>query len=448
MDFIAVLTRNRAAAAAELAALVAGPESEERDLTADERTRFETVRGQVTDLDTRIGELRDLEAANATAAAAQPPAPAPGAARVTTEPRVYRSRREGGEHSFLVDAYRNEFLGDYAAAERINRHRAECDIEARAVTTGNLGAPGGLVPPVWLQELYAPIARAGRPFANECNGLELPPEGMTLNIPRFTTGTTTAIQATENASVSSTDAAVADLAVPVRTIAGQQDISRQSLERGTPGIDQMIFMDLAAAFAANLDSQVISGSGAAGQILGVLNTAGINAVTYTDATPTVPEAVPKIADAIQQINALRFFPASAIAMHPRRWGWFTAAVDSQNRPLVVPNSNMPYNAQGVGEPALYGPVGSLLGLPVWTDANIPTNLGAGTNEDRIIVARMMDLLLWETGDGTPMELRFEQTLGNQLTVKLVVYAYCAFTAGRYPAATSVVSGTGLTPPTF
>ena len=50
-----------------------------------------------------------------------------------------------------------------------------------------------------------------------------------------------------------------------------------------------MFADLIADYNQKLDLQVINGSGAAGQMKGVLNVAGINGVTYTDATPTLPE---------------------------------------------------------------------------------------------------------------------------------------------------------------
>jgi hypothetical protein len=56
----------------------------------------------------------------------------------------------------------------------------------------------------------------------------------------------------------------------------------------------------------------------------------------------------------------------------------------------------------------------------------------------------MHALLWEDGDGMPKQLRFEQTLGNQLTVKLVVYGYAAFTAGRYPGAFGKTGGLDVT----
>jgi hypothetical protein len=54
----------------------------------------------------------------------------------------------------------------------------------------------------------------------------------------------------------------------------------------------------------------------------------------------------------------------------------------------------------------------------------------------------------------PAQLRFEQTLGQNLTTKLVAYGYAAFTAGRYPQAVSRVggadtaAGNGLVAPTF
>ena len=141
---------------------------------------------------------------------------------------------------------------------------------------------------------------------------------------------------------------------------------------------------------------------------------------------------------------------------PRRWNWLVAQVDSQGRPLVVPNQNGAFNALGITDNPQdvpkSTPVGWLQGLPVISDASIPASVGTGP-EDQVIVYRKEDLLLWEDGDGMPKELRFEQTLGNQLTIKLVVYGYIAFTAGRYPTSVGIVGGNsalgfGLLAPAF
>src|SRR5262249_38488034 len=93
------------------------------------------------------------------------------------------------------------------------------------------------------------------------------------------------------------------------------------------------------------------------------------------------------------------------------------------------------------------PVGFIHGLPCYIDANIPTNLGAGTNEDRIIVEASRGVHLLER-QADPVTVTFDQPLGPQLALQLVAYGYAAFTAGRYPAASGVASGSMLVPPTF
>ena len=190
---------------------------------------------------------------------------------------------------------------------------------------------------------------------------------------------------------------------------------------------------------------MINGSGSSGQPLGISQVSGINQTTYTDASPTVAELYPKLADAVQEINSNRFAPATAILMHPRRWGFLTAGVDSSNRPLVLPAGNNPDNAAGVGDAAAYGQVvGSVLGLPVITDANIRTDLGAGT-EDAIYIAKVDDHIMFEDN---LFQLKFEETNAGSLTTKMVVYGYVAFASGRYPKGISAITGTGLIAPTF
>ncbi len=378
-----------------------------------------------------------------------------GGARVTAEERTYsaeRSRR--GTASFFADAFRMRESNDPHAFERLARHARETEVEGelteRAMTTGGFA---GLVVPQYLVDMYALILRTGRPVANLVQGMPLPDQGMQLIIPRGTTGATAASQATENSSVSSTDEVWANLTVPVVTIAGQQDVSRQSLERGTPGIDELIYLDLGAAYHAELDRQVLNGSGASNQMLGILGTSGINASTAYGVALTPGLFGLKTAGGIAAIAGAgtRVVP-NLIVQHPRRWGWLNGQSDSTGRPLVVPGVGGPMNVlalnsspgaySGDGDPTSTGTVesvGSLQGLPLVTDANVPTNMGT-LNEDVEIVMDRRHAILWEDGDGQPRQLRFEQTLGNQLTVKLVIYGYAAFTAGRYPVAFSKVGG--------
>lgn len=445
-------------ARSDMSAITAEVEARGADatFTDDEQRRFDERRQTVEQHRTRIAELDEERAeAEAELVALEDEARRNEAARVAAqryggpaspvvvpgnEPRTYR---QGGEHSFVRDAYRSIFSHDMGASERLGRHLQEERAETRDIGTAAFG--DGLVVPQYLTEEYAEVARAGRVFIERARSIPLDDEGMTMTIPRGTTGTTVAAQASENAAVSETDFDETDLVVNVRTFSGQNDLSRQSIERGR-GTDAIVLADLAADYGAKVDASAIADDGTSGTHLGILNVGSINAVTYTDASPTVPEFYSKLADAVQRIPSNRLMPADSIFMAPRRWGWIVAALDSSNRPLVLPQA-LAENAIAVGDPAGLGAVGQMAGLPVFTDPNIPVNLGVGTNEDRVIVARMFDVLFAEEA-GAPQRLVFEETAGGNLTVKLVVYGYSAFTAGRYPAGISVISGTGLVTPTF
>jgi hypothetical protein len=101
-------------------------------------------------------------------------------------------------------------------------------------------------------------------------------------------------------------------------------------------------------------------------------------------------------------------------MHPRRWAAFNAAVDSTGRPLVLPASGGPMNAEGIkANGNAQGVVGALQGVDVVIDSQIPTNLGAGTNQDAVIVMRAADQILWE---GSLKAEAFRETKADQLSV--------------------------------
>ena len=424
---------------------------ETRDLTDTEDANLTDLKKRADALDSRIAELRELQVANLEAAAmraevAATDAPesraAAGVVHVKDEPLTYSEERS--DRSFFSDLYHSQVYGDIDATARIRQHREEMAVEHRDGSTANYA---GLVVPQYLTALAAELARAGRPFADQCTSLPLPADGLTVNISRVTTGSSAAVQAAENDAVSETDIDDTLLTADVRTIAAGQQLSRQAIERGT-GVDALVAADMIGAMATTLDNQLLNGSGSSGQLLGLTNVSGVNSVTYTDASPTAAELYSKIVDGIQQVNSNRYAGADLIVMHPRRLAFMQAGVDSSNRPLVVPAQNVPSNSMGVGPVAGYGNTGaSIAGLPVVTDANVATNLGTGTNEDEIYIVRRADMLLFEDA-GSPALVRMDQTAGLNLTVTMVAYQYATFIPGRYPASISVIGGTGLVTPTF
>jgi HK97 family phage major capsid protein len=448
MDLLNRLVSKRAETADAMTAICDQAAIDERDLTDIEDENLKALREDADRLDQRCTELREIELKNAAAAQLRAeitttPEEAEKATlvRVGEEPLTYAAE---AQTSFFRDLYASQFHHDPSAQGRIARHSSEMDVEYRDSSTASFA---GLVVPQYLTELAAELARAGRPFANLCTSLPLPSDGMTINISRVTTGSSAAVQATENSAVSETDLDDTLLTVDIRTIAGQQDVSRQALERGT-GIDALIMADLSAAVATALDTGCLYGDGTSGALLGLNNITGKNDVVFTSGSPTVALLYPKILDAIQQINSGRYAGPNLVIMHPRRSAWLQAAVDSNNRPLVLPVANVPQNTMGVGPAAGYGLTGlQIAGIPVVVDANIKTDTGAGSNEDSIFVVRREDMLLFESA-GAPSMVRMDQTLGGQLTVKLVAYQYASAVFGRYPAAISQVMGTGLVAPTF
>ena len=450
MSYLDKVIERRDAVKAELDAVLEAVAVENRtDLTEDESAKVDTLVEESRSLDSKIEKLTaqaaaDAKAAEARSAVADVVMPKSTAStKIISEARTYTPQ---ADNSFVKDAFAAKFSNDYAAQERLARHTREEEIERRDVGTGNFA---GLVIPQYLVDLAAPLARAGRPTADfATNKMVLPPAGMTLNISRMTTGTSTAVQAAENDAISETNADDTLLTVNVRTIAGQQDISKQAIERGT-GIDSFIISDLIRGWHTTLDNQILNGDGTSGSILGLSNTVGIGSVTYTDASPTAAELYPKLANAYQLIQTGAYMNPTHWVMHPRRLAFLLASVDNSGRPLVVPTLNGPMNAYATGAgQAYYGNSGySLMGLPIVADANVTTTAGSGTNEDEIYCVTAPEFHLWEQA-GSPFALNFDATGAGSLTIKSVVYGYAAATAGRYPAAFSKISGTGLVTPTF
>jgi HK97 family phage major capsid protein len=401
-------------------------------------------------LDERIEQMSDIEIRNQKAAdlAAkvdaniEPKKEARAGGFIVTSEELTYSERSGND--FLTDALKAQFKTDGDASARIARHQQEMAIEKRAVGTSNFA---GLVVPQYLVDLYAPLARAGRPFADAARKHQLPTQGMSVVISRINTGTVTAYQTSQNTAAVSQDIADNTLTVNVNTIAGQQSVSKQALLRGY-NIEGIVLGDLIRDYHTKLDNSLLNGSGSNGQPLGLLNmTTGV-LVTYTATTGTVAGLYPKVADAIQQIQSNIYVNPNAVIMHPRRLGFLLAGVDSSNRPLIVPQAYNPMNAMGTGNGTpSYGNSGySILGLPIIVDANIATNVGAGTNQDTIFVVDLNETHLWEEA-AAPTYVTFEEPNGK-VAINIVLFGMSAFTAERYPKAVAQINGTGLATPSF
>lgn len=442
----------RNAKADELAAL--------RDEATPDEAKISSVRAEKDAMDleldafkARISDLEEEEkrdnAADKLARDIVPAAGRPGydrQGRVGDEKRTYRQDQDPVGKNFLLDVTRDHF-GDRGSRERLERHMNEEKVERagdgsieRATGTG---AFAGLVVPQYLTNLVAEQAIALSPFADDgCSEMLLPDQGMSIVISRVTTGSSAALQASENATVSETDMDDTLLTIPVQTAAGSQTISRQAIERGT-GIEDITLRDLFARVKTNLDSTLLNQASTG-------LSAVAQAVAYTDGTPTAVEMYPKILNANANIEAalLARGYATHVIMHSRRWNWLQSQVQSVWPSLAQPN--IPVQAMGVNNGSPYnGGIRGVLpnGLVVIVDNNIVTNLGAGTNEDEIYVVPKAECLLWRDPNA-PLFIRAEQPQAKKLGVDLVAYEYFAYTFSRYTNGTGKIGGTGLVTPTF
>lgn len=483
---VVAMLKTRDALNAEIDTLVATDLPEEKDAADAANAELRSKIEKRDAVDERIRVAREQEARRAAEADTQRKLgqetddKGQPRVKVLSEPRVYDDTR----HSYFLDLVRSEINrgdgdgGVGQARERLSRHEAELrvDLPAREARRDEIvreanskemrragvkrrhvetmfekrvnpnrtdGQGGNFVPPLWLVDEYVDLPRFGRTTANLCRTMGLPSGTDSINLPKIATGTATGVQTADAGAVTSTDLTDTSVSAPVRTIAGQQDIAIQLLDQSPVSFDEVVFADLIADYNMRLDTQVISGSGAAGQVTGILNVAGINAVTYTDATPTLPELWVPLLQAASQVAKNRKMPATAVVQIPSMWYWAMSQLDTTNRPLIVPNAAAFNPMADGGELEADGPAGVYTyGLPSYIDGNIPSNLGAGTNETRVITARFSDLFLWE---GSMRTRVLQEVLSGTLQVRLQVYNYVAFMANRRPEAISVISGTGLIP---
>lgn len=416
-----------------------------------ERKRGDYQRAEIIDGKRKISVPTNEDNAAADEARGVPAeprrlSPVSGEVRVGKEPLTYEKRNTNG-HFYFADLF-EAGRGDIGSQQRLQRHRQEVTIERRDLSS-TLGAGGDFEPPIWMMDDWTNVIRMGRPFANSLNVQGPPPPGQSINIPRLVTGTAVAAQS-DLGAVQMTDATTASFTVPIKTLAGQQKLAQQLIDRSQPGIDQIIFQDLVQDYNLRVDLQVLSGSGSGANAKGVLSDTNRITETYTQASPAVGGAggfYAKVADAVQQIITQRGLPPDTIVMHPRRWGWITAASDTTNRPLLEIGGGGDLQAPGTaGGINQLGDAGfTIQGLRVIVDANLPTTLGASTTEDTALVYRAADLYLWE---GQPIMRAFPQTFAGNLEVLLQVYSYFAFTSERYSKAVAQITGTGMIAPTF
>jgi HK97 family phage major capsid protein len=225
----------------------------------------------------------------------------------------------------------------------------------------------------------------------------------------------------------------------VFTVAGLAVASNQLLEDSS--IDRYLIDQLTRRINHVIETGVIAGTGT-GQPLGILGTSGVQTQTYTDATPTVAEFLPQVAQAIAKVQDVGFTNASLIVMRPQLWTQIITTTD----PSITGHVEFVYGASAADPRGRQANESifvqrQLFGVPVVLSMNIPTNLGAGTNESRAIVANFDDDLFLNRSSLQVDKSEHVYFTSNQTVFR--AERRVGFTAGIYPASHVVISGTGM-----
>lgn len=380
--------------------------------------------------------------------------------RVTKEPFTYRRDtvdERGNGVSYLRDLYmRNK---DHKAMERLTRHSVEMrdfnerraaralrafeagaeehGFQYRINPTPTQGQGGYFDPPAWLIEAAATFPRPKRVLANLVNQFPLPVGASSVNIPVMVTGNAADNQLPGSAS-DSNDVTDSDASCDAITISGMGDVAIQVLEMGpvSGATDHAWFKDLSEAYDFDLETQLVVGTGGSGfgaQFTGLYNVSGINAITYTDGSPTGHAMYPYFGQMGAAIGKKRGMPPYAWLMPTSRWSWLVTSEDTADRPLEFPDLNGAANATCPG---------AIAGWPVWMEDSIPRTLGASGTQDTIIGCVPQDIYLFE---GTAVARIGVEVLSGTLQARFTYRNYAAAITNRYATGISVLSGTGLVP---
>ena len=391
--------------------------NEDRDLSEDELRSVNDQAKQAKDLYSQIETLTEVETRNAKhaemgaviagAIAGDKTGEGDQFRRVggaTTQDRDAGHYTRSSQHSFFGDMYRARANDDEAAARRLAEHN-------RTLTTAAAGS--GIVPPRWLMDEYASLARQGRALANAVRNIPLGDDPRPITLPKQATGADSANpaeQASENAVTASADKFDTDVDTVVpKPTTGKQVVSRQMLDMASPAIDLLIYGDLIAEYNRQVETKV----GTA-----LVTASGTAIKTFTNEATGTPfnatgVAHDSVIDLSIAVRSARKLPADVLAVSMTRWGAFKKLKDTSGRPLIPTSSAGPVNVIGVG---------SIQSDGVLEDLAVIVTDGIGTGyPDNYVALRGADTLLFESN---MMRFRYEERSGPE-SVELGIWAYTA-----------------------
>lgn len=267
------IRQRKAAKVAEQRALLAKAQTENRNLNADEVTKFDALKAEVLELEAAEARQQFLDDAERRSSGVTVVAANGGDTITALEGRVSLLRvLQAGVEGRALSGAELEYAQE---TERRTGRKAQgvfvpmSALERRVNTTGS--APE-LVPTDHRGDLYIQPLRnkllARRLGVRVLSGLH-----GNVTIPKAGTGVSVGWVA-ENGAVPDSDVNPTNITLAPKHAGGVTELSRQLIMQSSPDVEQLVRDDFAAVLAQAIDSALIKGGGT-NEPVGVLSTVGI-----------------------------------------------------------------------------------------------------------------------------------------------------------------------------
>lgn len=145
----------------------------------------------------------------------------------------------------------------WLAAQLYRMAGDELPANLRTIADVTASDNSGLIPPAQLADVIG-VIEASRPFLSTTRRVNAPAEGTSIVVPKLTQRSAAGVQGSEKSEVASAAMQSTPTTFNMVTIAGAVDVSLQFLRRSSPIVLQMLWDDMAQAYADASESQAIA----------------------------------------------------------------------------------------------------------------------------------------------------------------------------------------------
>lgn len=356
-------------------ALAAKAETEKRSMSADETAELDRIAGEIEGLNAQERTAVVFEEAERRSAAE--PVIDREMGRELRGYNLAKALQEGIEHR--LTGREAEFHAELSRGRASVRGvmvpiEVLAGFEQRDGQTVGANADGGYLVPT---ALAAPADRFRPALKVESMGATVM-RGLTgdLGLPNLASSGT-AYWVAENGAPTRTKTTLGLVSMSPRTVAGEYKISRRLLLQAAASIDALLRKDLGFLLAQALDSAAINGSGASNQPLGLLQTAGVEAVPYASTSTALTDTA---ADLIGALDLDDVAGSRAFLTNPTVMNLARKVKDGEGH--TIPLAELFHNER------------------IEATTQVPKTLGAGSDKSALIYGQWSEMVLgyWSAVD--------------------------------------------------